>query len=302
MRALAGVLAALALASCQEASSGAKPDRAFDTSVAQPAYPHDGPRVLFDEAHHNVHRAGHTYAPFADLIRNDGYELVTNGSTIDAAALEDVDVLVIANALGENERNDDLAFTDAEADVIVAWIRTGGSLLLVTDHYPTGMAVANLARRLGVDMSGGVTEDSAHHDPRFDPSHIVHDSLPEHPTTRGIRRVLTFTGQSLSVPAGATALLPLRGTARDRAAAPRVEREGSTVRVHVEYGPAVPATGRAQAVALELGAGRVVVLGEAAMASAQLSAYDDSPFGMNVDGYDNRDFVLNVMHWLTRHE
>ena len=292
---------ALALAACQ--SSGATPDESYDTRIEQPAFRRGtGPVVLIDEAHHNIHRAGHTYRPFADLLRNDGYRIERNRERIDRRALESAGLLVIANALGTNERNDDLALAEGEVDAIVQWVESGGSLLLITDHYPTGAAVANLAARLGVDMSGGVTEDSAHHDPRFDPSHIVFDSLPPHPATDGVARVLTFTGQSLGVPAGATALLPLRPTARDRPAAPRVERDGDVVRVHVEYGAPTPAVGRAQAVAMPRGSGRVVVLAEAAMATAQLSAYDGSPFGMNVDGYDNRRFVLNVVHWLTRHE
>ena len=35
------------------------------------------------------------------------------------------------------------------------------------------------------------------------------------------------------------------------------------------------------------------------MASAQLSPYDGSPFGMNYPGIDNKQFVLNVIHWLS---
>ena len=293
------LLCALALIGCQR--SGAKPDRSFDTAVPNPAYAGDGPTVLFDEAHRNIHKANHTYAPFADLIANDGYRVRRSRQQFSRTELDDVHIVVIVNALGGNERNDDHALLDAECDALVEWIRGGGSLLLITDHYPTGSAVANLAQRLGVAMSGGVTEDSASYDHRFEPSHIVYANLPVHPITRGVSRVLTLTGQSLSVPDGATALLPLSATALDRAAAPRVERTGGDVRVHVEYGPGTPAVGRAQAIAMPLGMGRVVILGEAAMASAQLSAFDGSPFGMNVTGYDNRQFILNVMHWLSRH-
>jgi hypothetical protein len=289
-----------AIVACER--SGAHPDRSFNTAVAQPAYAESGPTVLFDEAHRNIHKATGTYAPFAELIENDGYRLRRTSSSLSPKRLEGVDIVVIANALGRNERNDDHALSDAECDALVAWIHEGGSLLLITDHYPTGSAVGNLAHRLGVPMSGGVTEDSVSYDHRFDPSHIVFDSLPVHPITRDVQRVLSFTGQSLGVPDGAIALLPLRATALDRAPSPRVERSGNDVRVHVKYGPASPAQGRAQAIAMTLGNGRVVVLGEAAMASAQLSAYDGSPFGMNVSGYDNRQFVLNVMHWLSRHE
>lgn len=293
------VLGVLALFGCQR--SGARPDREFDVSVATPAYGPDGPVVLIDEAHHNIHTAAGTYAPFAQLVRNDGYRVRRGRDPISAPALARVDIVVIANALGTNDRNDDHALTDEECDRLLDWVRGGGGLLLITDHYPTGSAAGNLAARLGVAMSGGITEDSGAFDDRFDASHIVYRGFPDHPITDGLQRVITFTGQSLGIPAGGTALLPLGDHAIDRPATPRVEHRGRDVLVHVEYGPGVPARGRAQAIAFELGEGRVVVLAEAAMVSAQLSAYDGSPFGMNVAGYDNRQFALNVMHWLSRH-
>jgi hypothetical protein len=48
--------------------------------------------------------------------------------------------------------------------------------------------------------------------------------------------------------------------------------------------------------------GRVVVLGEAAMLSAQVARLPDGSeikMGMNVAGNDNRQFALNVLHWLS---
>jgi len=69
--------------------------------------------------------------------------------------------------------------------------------------------------------------------------------------------------------------------------------------VTVTYGKPVPATGYSQGLAFELGKGRVVVLGEAGMLSAQLDR-EGRPFGMNVAGNENRQFVLNTMHWLSR--
>jgi hypothetical protein len=67
----------------------------------------------------------------------------------------------------------------------------------------------------------------------------------------------------------------------------------------MSYGEPVPARGRAQGVALEWGRGRVVVPGEAGMLSAQRGR-DGAPVGMNFPGYDNRQLVLNLMHWLSR--
>ena len=57
----------LALGAC--ARSGAESDRDCDASVETPADPSAGPVVLVDEAHHNIHTANGTYAPFANLVR-----------------------------------------------------------------------------------------------------------------------------------------------------------------------------------------------------------------------------------------
>ena len=62
--------------------------------------------------------------------------------------------------------------------------------------------------------------------------------------------------------------------------------------------PGTPAAGRAQGIAFRYGQGRVVMLGEAAMLSAQLGP-NGMRVGMNRPGLDNRQFALNVMHWLS---
>jgi len=61
----------------------------------------------------------------------------------------------------------------------------------------------------------------------------------------------------------------------------------------------VSAAGRAQGIAMSLGKGRVVVLGEAAMLSAQLAGPNRIAFGMNRPGLDNKQIALNIMHWLS---
>ena len=113
-----------------------------------------------------------------------------------------------------------------------------------------------------------------------------------------------FSGQSLGVPPGATVLMMLGETAREV----RNRTDLETVRAAVASGAATandlieelsePVGGRAQGIALTFGQGRVVVLGEAAMLSAQVSTRND-PMGMNVPGHDNRQFVLNSLHWLS---
>ena len=64
--------------------------------------------------------------------------------------------------------------------------------------------------------------------------------------------------------------------------------------------PALPA----QALAFDFGHGRVAVLGEAGMLTAQIVRFDDGRppvrFGLNTEGHDDQQFALNLMHWLSR--
>lgn len=274
------------------------PDPHFKSRVEDPAYTKNFPRVLFDEAHNNFHMAGR-YKPFADLIFSDGYQVVLNRKAFTKQSLQTFRILVIANALGAEDVDDDgadrAAFTEEESDLVRDWIKAGGSLLLIADNAPFGSAAEILAKRLGVDMSKAVTVDSANSDKDSnDPGFIVYSRenhlLADHPITNGrnesehVNRVIAFAGQSLRGPEGSEPFMKLADTAVDSIPATKENR---------------PAAGRVQGIALRLGKGRVVVLGEADMLSAQVDGRDNKPFGMNVPGIDNRQLALNIMHWLS---
>ena len=275
-------------------------DPEFDTSVERPAFKKNYPRLLFDEAHNNFHTTTGRYKPFADLISNDGYHVIRGRKTFVSGALNTYKVMVIANALGADDMDDEgadrSAFTDEECDAVRDWVRNGGALLLIADHAPFGGAAENLANRFGVEMSKGFTFDADMHvKDGANPSFLVFSRenklLVDHPITQGrrdderINRVFTFTGQSLKGPEGSAVVLRLSDTAKDRAT-PDSKTD-------------VSAAGRAQGIAFKFGKGRVVVLGEAAMLSAQLAGAEKRPMGMNVAGSDNRQLALNIMHWLS---
>lgn len=297
-------------------------DPQFDTSVAHPAYTSRHPKVLFDEAHLNFHTTEGRYQPFAELLRNDGYEVTANKEKFSPRTLASYDVLVIANARGAEgiAAFDTPAFTEEECDAVRHWVEAGGALLLVADHAPFGQAAENLARRFGVDMSKGYTSDPAHSDLESkNPSLLVFSRenglLADHPITRGrnpneqVNRVMTFTGQSLRGPEGSVAFLRLADTAVDakapsaadiqRAVAQAGGQPGQPVQLRLAPGESVSAAGRAQGIALTIGRGRVVILGEAAMLSAQLAGPEKKPMGMNRAGIDNRQLALNILHWLS---
>ena len=290
---LAATVALALLAACARGY-----DASYPVDVAQPAYTTTHPRVLFDEKHNNHHKLRTTYHPFAKLLENDGYEVTSWSGGLQPAG-STPDVLAIVTASGFDDASATMPFSEAECDAIQTWVRGGGSLLVVTDHFPFGGGVANLTRRFGVESSKGMTFDDQHHE-GTDNSQLVFSRenglLADHPITRGVRRVMTFTGESVR---GGTPLLKLADTAVNRPAKPRVERDGSDTKVHVEWGDPQPAGGWSQGVALEYGRGRVVVLAEAAMLSAQRDG--ERRIGMNYPGCDNRQFTLNVLHWLSRH-
>ena len=284
-------------------------DPNFNANVNGPTYTKDHPRVMFDEAHQNFHTSTGRYKPFAELIANDGYKVTPNQQKFQTETLANCNILVIANAQGANDRGDAPAFTEAECDAVRDWVTTGGSLLLITDIYPTGSAAENLAQTFGVEMSKGFTEDPVHYIKESNKKSVLLFSreqglIGQHPITEGrgpqerINKVITYAGQSLKGPEGSTPILKLSDTAVDRV--PELVESQSPdgpPQKTLQYSDPVPAVGRTQGVAFKYGKGRVVVLGEAGVLSAQLQ--QGAAFGMNDSRTDNRQLALNIMHWLS---
>lgn len=316
MRPMALTLSLALMLAAPAAAQQQMVDPDFRPAVERPAWTDgQGPLVAIDEAHANFHRMDGQYAPFAALLRADGYRVRAGTQAFDAGGLEGVDVLVIANAGATQQKPTPPAFTEAEGAALEAWVRDGGRLLLIADHTPFGAAAEALAARFGVRMGtgyafaltdggGGLTTNLTY------PA----EAFGDHPIIAGrddserVEAVTAFTGQSLEGPPGATVLLPMTDGAREspdlptlQALADRLDDAGVPDAAVAELSkPALPAQG----LAFDYGRGRVVVLGEAGMLSAQLIRYPpesgqaDRRFGMNA-APGNARFGLNIMHWLT---
>jgi len=284
------------------------PDPAFDTSIARPMFTRRHPQLLVDQGHHNTHTTRSRYDVVAKLAIADGFEVTTDDNRFATADLKGIDVLLIANALGSDHLQTATAagpaFTAQECRDLRAWIAAGGSLLFVAEHPPMGTAAKPLARALGVDFSEGYLVDPVLADTSFGASTLVFSdatrSLGDHPILRGrgageqVRRVRTYTGQSLAGPPGSVALLKVTARAQDYMLGP------TGVRGPVPDSLKRRAAGRAQAIAFTLGKGRVVVLGETSMLCAQLVTGPNGTqrkVGMNADD-DNRQFAINTLRWL----
>ncbi|MFN8587406.1 MAG: DUF4350 domain-containing protein [Candidatus Eisenbacteria bacterium] len=307
----AAFAAVLVFANASCANAQQVPDTTFDTRIARPAWPAGaGPRLVLDESHHEFHTLDGRYFAFGALARSDGFRVSPGRVPLTREALAAADVFVIANACGEDELGGPNAthdaFTADEAAALRAWVEAGGGLLLIADHAPFGAATATLARALGVELRNGYT---------FDPLRAGDDGPTQlffsagagldttHAIVRGrdggerVRRVKTFTGESVSGPEDAAFLCALSDSAYDVNMA---ITEAGQLRDAEMRARSRSAAGRAQIIAFALGKGRVVVSGEAAMFSAQLAGPRRQPMGMNQPGNDDRQLVINVLRWLGR--
>lgn len=281
------------------------PDPGFNANVVRPAYVKRGPRVLFDEAHNNADTSAGRYKPFADLITSDGYSVVPGKRSFSKTALNGYEVLVIVNAAGPESKREASPFTDEECDAVRDWVSAGGALLLICDNAPFSAAVAKLSTRFEVELTDGYTIDtSKYNKDAEDQTELLFTRddglLGEHSINTGrdtserINRIMSFSGTSLKVPKAGVPLLKLSETAMDVLPPDRKPTQDDPSPDHRQ----MSAAGRAQGVALKFGKGRVVVLAEAAMLTAQV-APRGFRFGMNVPGIDNRQLALNIMHWLS---
>src|SRR5688572_28211351 len=124
-----------------------------------------GPLVLYDTAHWNPPLTDGRYAAVAELLRADGYRIVPSRLSFEPSELAKYQLLLVVTPYAANPRADASAasapvFSESESDALDAWVRSGGRLLLVVGHQPSGAAHANVARRFAVDLRNGVAHDS----------------------------------------------------------------------------------------------------------------------------------------------
>jgi len=273
----------LAACSSQESVTGEQgPDMNADVSVAAPRFETGaGPIVLFDSAHHNLHTIDTGYAPFAQLLRNDGLRIAENENTFTLDGLSNAGLLIIANA----ETEGGSAFTPDEIAAVREYVEGGGSLLLIADHMPYPLAVQDLAANFGVEWLNVYADNT--HDGR-----VTRRSgdLVDDPITGDVTRIRTFGGSCFIAPD----MRPLL-------------RAGETWSLQTEdetgegYSDKFPADGCLIGAVAEVGEGRIAFFAEGAMFSAQILAFDGRTklVGFNAPhAGQNRTFILNVVHWL----
>lgn len=306
------------------AASGQQiPDSAFHYAGPEPAYAAGtGPRVCVDAGHHNFHTVDNRYLAFGTLLRDDGYRVAGHASSFTPESLGECDILVISNATAEANGEDwsyphPSAFSRDEINALLTWIMGGGSLLLIVDHAPMPGAAGDLGVLLGAHMLDAYVGMEVFGEPDAEalskaaelygvpPDDLLEaigepGDLAEHAIVMGrnpserVTAVATFTGHAFYPSTQMEPLLVLSPDAMG--GAPLMQ---NLPEVGSEAMPTFAVGGWLQGGTVRVGEGRAVVLGEAAMCTAQLAGPQRVPMGMNnPSAPQNPQFCLNVVHWL----
>jgi len=277
-------------------------DPNFDPTIENPTYSKaKGPKVLIDSAHNNFHTADGRYRPFAELLKKDGYQVISSSEPFNDKSLKEADILVVSNALHKsNLRSWALptpsAFTKNEISVLNKWVKQGGGLLLIADHMPFAGASEELAASFGFRFKNGFAFNS-------EQGGIIRfrrgdGSLKDHAITRGLDKeqkidsIFTFTGQAFEGPPEAEPLLVFGESSYLLVPQKAWQFDEKTKKISID--------GWFQGAVRKYGKGRVAVFGEAAAFTAQIAGAARSKIGMNSPvAEENYQFVLNVMHWLS---
>ncbi|MDR9419193.1 hypothetical protein [Gracilimonas sp.] len=280
-----------------------RPDTSFTININQPKYVEgEGPVVCIDAAHNNFHTIDGGFAPFARVIRKDGYNPIDFPNLIKTAKdLSECSIYLVANPLHESNIGNwtlpnPSAFTPQEIEAIEQWISQGGNLFLIADHMPFAGAASELGKSFGIHFSNGfATLEKPENQP--DLFTIENGRLKESPisgSNAGVTTVTSFTGSAFTYPDEAIPVMTF--TQGDFSLEPEVawqfEDDTKTVEI-ADY---------AQGLLLERGEGRIAVFGEAAMFTAQIITSGNNEFKVGLNNKDlapqNIRFLLNVMHWL----
>ncbi|HEX5111755.1 MAG TPA: hypothetical protein VFV79_02835 [Saprospiraceae bacterium] len=292
----------LSLIACSNKS--AKADNDFDVSVASPALKELHPNVLFDEGHKNHHTIETTYKPFARLIQNDGCVVSSTTQPIDQSSLSGIDIFIIGTAMGKEDPGDKSPFSTVEIGQTIKWVSEGGSLLLITEHYPFGLAIKPILDSIGVQVHNGYTEDTLLTNKEVADALVftkANGNLAKHPIMDKIERINTFTGSAVKGDSTWTPLLIFSPNAQNYNVKVEVKQDGDDTYTNVTYADFYSAAGWSQGICKSYGKGKIVILAESAFLTAQFDR-NGNKFGMNLPHEDNKQFVLNLVRWLAKSE
>ena len=270
-----------------------------DLEVENPSYEmNEGPLIMFDSAHKNFFIQSHLIKPLVDLLLNDGYRVSFLDKKFSKSSLSQAKVLVVITALPfdfatERSAADKNTFSRDELSELQNWVKNGGSLLAFSEHAPFDQAINPLLQKFEIESSIGTTIDTINYENKYGQGMIKFENSnlkKNHPTVNGkykVERLVSFGGSALLGPKYENIL--------------KLDESSLNTKHSTGIGP--EGRGNSQGLAGSYGSGKIAVFGDSNGFTAMVFNMQDGSkmyAGMNTEGYDWKNFVLNTFSWLTK--
>ena len=275
-------------------------DTNVNLEVEDPTFEiNDGPLIMFDSTHKNFFIQSHLIKPLVDLLINDGYRVSFLDKEFSKSSLSQASVLVVITALPfdfatENSAADKNTFSENELDELQNWVTDGGSLLAFSEHAPFDQAINPLLRKFDIESSIGTTVDTINYESKYGPGMIKFENKnlnTNHPIVNGkykVEKLVSFGGSALL------------GSKYENIL--KLDESSFNVKHSTGIGP--EGKGNSQGLAGMYGSGKIAAFGDSNGFTAMVFNMDDGTkmyAGMNTEGYDWKNFVLNTFRWLTNY-
>jgi hypothetical protein len=273
-------------------------DTNVNLKVNDPSFEiNDGPLIMFDSTHKNFFIQSHLIKPLVDLLLNDGYRVSFLDKEFSKSSLSQANVLVVITALPfdfatENSAADKNTFSENELNELQNWVTNGGSLLAFSEHAPFDQAINPLLRKFEIESSVGTTIDTINYESKYGPGMIKFENKnlnTNHPIVNGkykVEKLISFGGSALS------------GSKYENIL--KLDENSFNIKHSTGIGP--EGKGNSQGLAGIYGSGKIAAFGDSNGFTAMVFNMDDGTkmyAGMNTEGYDWKNFVLNTFRWLT---
>ena len=275
-------------------------DTNVNLEVEDPTFEiNDGPLIMFDSTHKNFFIQSHLIKPLVDLLINDGYRVSFLDKEFSKSSLSQASVLVVITALPfdfatENSAEDKNTFSENELNELQNWVNNGGSLLVFSEHAPFDQAINPLLRKFDIESSIGTTVDTINYESKYGPGMIKFENKnlnTNHPIVTGkykVKKLVSFGGSALL------------GSKYENIL--KLDESSFNVKHSTGIGP--EGMGNSQGLAGMYGSGKIAAFGDSNGFTAMVFNMDDGTkmyAGMNTQGYDWKNFVLNTFRWLTNY-
>ena len=275
-------------------------DTNVNLEVENPSFEiNDGPLIMFDSTHKNFFIQSHLIKPLVDLLLNDGYRVSFLDKEFSKSSLSQANVLVVITALPfdfatENSAADKNTFSENELNELQNWVSNGGSLLAFSEHAPFDQAINPLLRKFDIESSIGTTVDTINYESKYGPGMIKFETKnlnTNHPIVNGkykVEKLVSFGGSALL------------GSKYENIL--KLDESSFNVKHSTGIGP--DGKGNSQGLAGMYGSGKIAAFGDSNGFTAMVFNMDDGTkmyAGMNTEGYDWKNFVLNTFRWLTNY-